>query len=222
MNRWLLLHGLPTGGRYWSRLQLPGTVSAPDLPGFGESRHQPVPVTMEGFLPALRPLAGVDTIVVGVDYGGVLAAALAAEGNAGKLVLMSTALGAAWLPSRWAARRPLASPLYRWSAGQAFLRAADPTGQLATAFPPDHGLPDRMITVARGLRVRDQRAMATRIRVPTLCLWGDDDRFLPPWAGRALARRLGADWVTLPGRHAIAWTAAGATAEVLTQWAGRD
>jgi len=222
VTRWLLIHGLPTGGRYWARMELHGEVVAPDLPGFGASRHLPVPQTVEGFLPALRPHAGPGTVVVGVDYGGVLAAALAAEGNAGKLVLMSTALGAAWLPSRWAARRPLAAPLYRWSSGQAFLRAADPTGQLAAAFPPDHGLPDRMITVARSLRVREQQQLAARIRVPTLCLWGDEDRFLPPWAGRALARRLRADWVTLPGRHAIAWTAAGATADVLTRWAGRD
>ncbi len=219
MNRWLLIHGLPTGGSFWSRLTLPGHVHAPDLPGFGRSRDQPVPTAVDGFLPPLRALAGPDVIVVGVDFGGVLAAALAAEGNAGGLVLMSTALGAAWLPSRWASRWPLSGPAYRWSAGQRFLRSADPG--LAGAFLPDHGLPDRMVRVARALRIRQLHAMRPQVRTPTLCLWGEDDPFLPAPLGARLARQLGADWQALPGRHALAWTHPGEVSAVLMAWAAR-
>lgn len=218
MRQWLLIHGLPTGGRYWSRLALPGDVHAPDLPGFGEARDQPVPTTIEGFLPALRERAGPGVTVVGVDFGGVLAAALAAEGHAGGLVLMSTALGAAWLPSRWGARWPLSEPLYRWSSGQRFLRAADPSGELAATFPADPGLADRMITVARALRVREQRRIRAQIRIPTLCLWGDADPFLPERLGRRLAHQLNAGWQTLPGRHAIAWTNPEAVTRALIGW----
>ena len=216
--RWLLIHGLPTAGRYWWRLTLPGEVNAPDLPGFGAAKEATLPSSVSGFLPSLRAFAGPDTTVVGVDFGGVLAAALAAEGNAGRLVLMSTALGAAWLPSRWAAHRPLAGPFYRWSAGQRFLRSADPSGDLAAAFPADEGLADRMIAVARSLRVREQWAYKADIRVPTLCLWGDSDPFLPPALGRRLAAQLGARWQTLPGRHGLAWTAPSEVSSVLTRW----
>jgi pimeloyl-ACP methyl ester carboxylesterase len=214
--RFLLLHGLPTGGRYWERLALPGRVQAPDLPGFGDAEGRRMPEDLEGFLAPLRGVAGPDVCVVGVDFGGVLAAALAAEGRAGRLVLMSTALGAAWLPSRWAAHRPFSWGAYDASGGQLFLRTADATGELARAFPRAPGVAGRMIAVARTLRVREQRRMRAAIRargVPTLCLWGREDRFLPPWVGRRLARQLGGAYADLPGAHALAWTGAAGVVE---------
>jgi pimeloyl-ACP methyl ester carboxylesterase len=217
--RFLLLHGLPTGGRYWARLTLPGRVEAPDLVGFGEAPEQRIPGNLDGFLGPLRGLAGPDVCVVGVDFGGVLAAALAAEGLAGRLVLMSTALGAAWLPSRWAAHRPLAWGAYHASGGQLFLRTADATGELARAFPRMPGVAGRMIAVARTLRVREQQHIRAAIRargVPTLCLWGREDRFLPPAVGRRLARQLGGFYADLPGAHALAWTAADEVVKTIT------
>jgi pimeloyl-ACP methyl ester carboxylesterase len=73
-----------------------------------------------------------------------------------------------------------------------------------------------MIAVARTLRVREQRRMRAAIRargVPTLCLWGREDRFLPPWVGRRLARQLGGAYADLPGAHALAWTGAAGVVE---------
>ena len=228
MKRWLLLHGVPTGGRYWSRLDLPGEVQAPHLPGLGPEwvgspEGGSYPFLAEQWVELVRPLAGEDVTVVGVDIGGVVAAQLAAEGRAGRLVLMSTALGGAWLPSRGASFEPLASPFYRWSAGQRFLRAADPTGELARTFPPDPGLADRMIGVARRLDIAEMRRTRERVAlrgVPSLCLWGASDRFFPPVLGKRLARQLKADWRLIPGHHAVAWTHAAQVSEELRAWAG--
>lgn len=218
--RFLFLHGLPSDRRYWGRLGLPG--AAPDLIGFGAAAAVPMPRDVEGFLAPLRGLAGPDVCVVGVDFGGVLAAALAAEGRAGRLVLMSTALGAAWLPSRWAAHRPLAWGAYHASGGQWFLRAADPSGALAAAFPRAPGVAGRMIAVARTLRVRPQRAWRAAIRargIPTLCVWGRDDRFLPPASGRRLCAQLGGTYVEVPGAHAAAWTHPAEVRAAIVGWA---
>ena len=252
--KWLLIHGVPTGPAFWSRLQLPGEVIAPECPGagsldpFGRLRKpdarcpsaverrfamdrgpEPPPPTLADLVAPLRAHAGPDVTVVGVDFGGILAAMLAAEGLAGRLVLMSTALGAAWLPSRIASYEPFVGPFYRRSAGQRFLRTADPSGDLARAFPPDDTLPARMIALARLLDVRPlhatRRALIAR-RVPTLCLWGDADPFFPPLLGRRLAQQLGAEWRTIPSvggrpaRHAVAWTQAGEVGEILRGWGG--
>lgn len=226
MKRWLLLHGVPTGGRYWSRLDLPGEVVAPNLPGLGPelagyAEGGPGPLRMEEYVALVRPQAGEDVTVVGVDFGGVVAAQLAAEGGAGRLVLMSTALGAAWLPSRWASYPPLSTPLYRWSAGQRFLGAADPSGELARAFPSDPGLADRMIGVARSLDIAEMRRARARVAargVPTLCLWGASDAFFPPILGKRLAHQLNADWRTIPGRHAVGWTHPAQVSAALRAW----
>ena len=218
--RWLLLHGVPTAGRYWSRLRLPGEVHAPDLPGFG-ARPDRVPSALWGFADDVAHLAGPDVTVVGVDFGGVIAAVLAARGLAGRLVLMSTALGAAWWPSRLASYPPFAAPFYRWSAGRRFLQAADPTGSLAAAFPPADGLADRMIRIARQLDVGELhriRGRAAGRAIPKLCLWGDADPFLPPRLGRRLAGQLGATSLTMPGRHAVAWTHPDEVSTLLRAW----
>lgn len=208
----VLVHGLPTDGRVWADVAaaLPGwECRLVDLPGYGASPDDGGGVREHAA--ALRAVVPPGAHLVGMDYGGLLAAQVAAGGGARSLTLLSTALSWGWLPSVVAAMPPLDRPFYRRHAGDLFLA----TGARRDALGPFGGggraRADRMARVARSLPRGWLPAAA--LRLPVLCLWGAEDRFLPPWMGRRLARALpDGRFEALPGRHLLPWDAPAAVA----------
>lgn len=205
-----MLHGLPTSGRLWDgvRRALPPQIEvlSPDLPGFGAAPALPDP-RPERYVEALLPLVNPDTHLVGHDYGGLLAAMIAARRPVRSLTLSSTALGLGWLPAVLTALPPFNSYFYRRHAGRRWLAlGVSPArrGALLDEYPGVE--PALMETIA--LRLPLWAGHRLRPAVPTLCLWGAQDVSVPVPYARLLAARLGAPLALLPGlRHYAMWEA---------------
>lgn len=212
----VLLHGLPTSHRIWDGVaaRLDGfRIVAPDLPGFGGTQDDgsTAPEQAEALVRALPRGAH----LVGMDYGGWLAAAVAPRVEARSLALMSTALSWGWLPSRLTALPPLHRVFYRAFAGDFFLRTGARRDALAAFGRGDRGRAERMRRLARTMTP----LCAHRLSLPVLCLWGREDRFLPPFVGRSIAASVpDGTWRELPGRHLLPWDAPDAVADELRRW----
>jgi pimeloyl-ACP methyl ester carboxylesterase len=219
----LLVHGVPTSGRLW-RDVIPllapmHRVIVPDLPGYGRSAAGAVDVdTVVDGLHAL----GVDRPhVVGQDWGGVLAAVYASRFPVRSLTLTSTWLGWGWLGAQVTALPGLELLFYRAFGGAFWLsRGVTPARREAflAEIPLRPGLAEQMRATARALPLR--RLATLTVDAPVLCLWGDQDRFVPPAAGRRLAARFGGRFETVPGRHFAPFDAPAAYANALIRsWA---
>lgn len=217
--RALLLHGVPTDGALWDgvRAELSGVVLAPDLPGFGDAPALALP-TPEAYVRALAPLIDADTHLVGHDYGGLIAAMLAERLPVRSLVLCSTALGPGWAPARLTARWPLNRFFYRRYAGRRWLAMGVSPDRAPALLARYAGAdPALMEAIARHIPL----APPPRPACPTLCLWGAEDRSMPVWQARLLARGLDAPLTLLPGlRHYAMWEDPVAFAAVLRRFWG--
>ena len=218
----LALHGVPTSPALWGLL--PCAVEAPTLAGLSDGA--PVPASLTGWLEALRPRVRPDTVLVGHDLGGVLAALLAVERPVRGLVLSGTSLS----PAYWALVRASAWPgleryFYRRHGGRKFL-----VGGLVPAlhddalrtFLPDvapDDLPARMRAIARLMRVPAD--LVDRLRatgVPIRMIWGRHDPWYPLPLARRLARQLGADLRVVEAGHLAPWEDPDGFAAALAGW----
>lgn len=218
----LALHGVPTSPALWGRL--PCAVEAPTLAGLSDGT--PVPASLAGWLEALRPRVRPDTVLVGHDLGGVLAALLAVEHPVRGLVLSGTSLS----PAYWALVRASSWPgleryFYRRHGGRKFL-----VGGLAPALHDDalqtflpglasDDLPARMRAVARLMRVpADLVARLCTRGVPIRLVWGRRDPWYPLPLARRLARQLGADLRVVEAGHLAPWEDPEGFAAALADW----
>lgn len=195
------IHGLPTSPRLWERL--PIEVIAPALRGVAtpEDRGD---WSLESFVAEVLPLVDGDTVLVGHDLGGVIAAMCASRRRPRALVLSGTALGPYWAAVRLTAWPVLQRYFYEKYAGRRFLAGSVGEGAraaVAAAFP---GLePARMRAIAR--EMRPPPGLARSLKVPVRLVWGRDDRWYPPAVARAVARGCGASITWLPAGHLCMW-----------------
>lgn len=212
----VLVHGLPTSHRVWAGVieRLDGVrVIAPDLPGFGDTPDDGATAVEQA--EALGAAIPADAHLVGMDYGGWLVARVAATRGARSLVLVSAALGWGWLPSKLTAFPPVDRLFYRAFAGDLFLRTGASRDALGAFGRGDRDRADRMRRLARTM----DRVPAGRLRMPVLCLWGDRDRFMPPWVGRRIAAAVpDGRFASLPGRHLLPWDEPAAVVGSLRAW----
>jgi pimeloyl-ACP methyl ester carboxylesterase len=220
----LLVHGIFAAAWVFEHAQrwlsVRGYTSyALDLRGRGASApvadvgRVPVAAYVEDALAATRAVigrhAGVAPILIGHSMGGLLAQKVAEAGLARALVLLCSApprgipvLGRTLLSKMIMPRYLLpllrSQPLMptRADADAMILNGVllhDRAGIFAK-LSPDSG------RAARELAFGAIRVDAGRIRCPVLSVVGLDDRFVPPSAGRATAKRYGATLVERPGR----------------------
>lgn len=208
----VLLHGIPTDARLWDgvRAELePGVpVFAPDLPGARGAPPLPRP-SLEAHADALvaaLDARGLDRPhLVGHDYGGLVALAVAARRSVGSLTLCSTTVGLGWLPARLTALPPWRALFYRRWEGRRWLALGVSPPRVEALLQTFPGAsPTYMEALARRIPLRAPSAPLGG--PPVTCLWGDADRSVPHRMGRALARRLGGELALLPGlRHYAMW-----------------
>jgi len=178
-------------------------IVAPHLPGFGEStggEHIDDVVDAVLFYQELLDDLGIaQTHVLGHSLGGMLAAELAAQNpqRVKKLVLVAPAgfwLDAHPIPDVFAAQLDE-------MAGLLFHDPNSPAAKLMTAIPEDFKLLEAMyvervkrLAIAskflwpvpdRGLNKR-----AYRISAPTLMVWGESDRLIPPVYAKEFTSRI--------------------------------
>jgi 3-oxoadipate enol-lactonase len=174
-----------------------------DLPGYGTAAEAPVPDTLAGFGEAVRTAIvdhmGGRTTVVGHSFGGYVALQLFADHPElfERLVFVSTRSGAdspEAREKRMATARRLADPREHldvdevaksllaersWAAGGpvvAVTRAIVASASNAAIIRTLTAIADRL----------DQAAVLPKIRVPTLVIWGENDRLIPPAQTREL------------------------------------
>jgi pimeloyl-ACP methyl ester carboxylesterase len=230
----VLLHGVPTDARLFSRLPalLPDrALLALDLPGYGGTAPLPIP-TLSAYTDWLTAaLSALDLTgplrLVGQDYGGLLAALHAAQHGAASLTLTSAPTGLLWLIPRLTALPGLHRYFYQHHGGGLYLHHGVCDGA-REAFLETFGgvvarpeLPGLMRQTAQHLSARTLWPLTRRLAgVDTLCLWGAADRFNPPATARWTAKRLSGRCVLVDGgRHYVPFGQAGAYAAVLSeQW----
>lgn len=216
MTRVVAVHGLPTGPALWARLPFP--VVAPALRGLAT----PGPRDdwgLDGFVEELLPLLDADTVLVGHDLGGVVAAMAATRVPVRELVLTGTALGPYWAPVRATAWPVLSRYFYERHGGRRFLAGAVSEAlrdEVLAAFPPVPDLPARMRAVAARMTPPPGLARALR-RVRVRLLWGAHDRWYPPVVARAVARGTGGRLTWVAGGHLCMWEEPRAYARALLE-----
>ncbi len=203
--RIVALHGVPTSPVLWSRLSMP--VEAPALRGLATDEDR-ADWSLDGFVDEVMPLLDADTVLVGHDLGGVVAAMATLRVRVRRLVLTGTALGPYWAPVRLTARAPLHRYFYDRYGGRRFLTGAvspDRVDEVLAAFPPVPDVSARMRTLARAMRPPPGLAKAVGARVPVSLVWGRADRWYPPAVARAVARGAGAEIAWVEGGHLCMW-----------------
>ena len=231
----VFLHGSPTCGALWDgvRARVTRRTAAPDLPGHGAT--PPLPLShhsvddhlswlgryrREAELPAWS-----DLHLVGTDYGALLAAELAVRHRVRSLTVVSGVLGLGWAPAKVTALPGLRIPFYRTYAGRRWMdRAAGPTHREAFVETvggalQDTGLARRMEQTALGIPLRTTATLPLRLRrsrVPTLLVWGTEDRNYSPRQARVLSTVLGTPlrWVSGAG-HALPFEQPGPLVQAL-------
>lgn len=197
----VLLHPFPVDHRFWNEvaqaLEARGhSVSAPDLPGFGDRAPEPG-WTMDAEADALAASVPEGAMVVGLSMGGYLALSLMAHhpDRVGSLVLADTrAEGEP--PEGLEARRAAADGL-RANGSAAFVEAFVPRAMwpgaaeaaiarltdLASAQSAEAMADATMAIAGRA----DHVALLPRIAVPTLVIVGEHDQITPPPLSTAMA-----------------------------------
>lgn len=197
----LALHGVPTSPALWDPLRAALSarggpdVEAPALTG-----------TLAEQVAALRPRVRPDTVLLGHDLGGVVAASLAVERPCAGVLLAGTALGPYWAMVRLTAAPGLWRYFYARHGGRRFVAGAVHSSRREAAlatFPGAEPLEMRRVALAMRPAPGLARRLGAARRVHLL--WGREDRWYPPAVGRALARATGAPLQLLPGGHFGPW-----------------
>jgi pimeloyl-ACP methyl ester carboxylesterase len=202
--RIVALHGVPTSPRLWERLPIP--VVAPALHGVATAGR--ASWSLDSFVADLLPILTPETVLVGHDLGGVVAAMAALRVRVREVILTGTALGPYWAMVRATAIPPLDRYFYRRYGGRRFLAGSVSGGRVAevlTAFPGAPDLPERMRILARHMRPPPDLARELGRRVPVRLVWGRRDRWYPPVVARALARATGAEIRWIEAGHLAMW-----------------
>lgn len=190
---------------------------APDLLGYGKSGDPTkgsygVADQARYVYQFLSSLGLRDVVLVGHDIGGGVAQALAAshpELVVG-LVLVDTVVEGNWpvMPVRAIGTRPFSyagAPLdlafgfkriLRWALRHTMHHPGRLTPQVLDAYAgafEGRGGTSQIARVARDLSARDTHGLTAKIAatgIPTLVVWGENDKFLDPESGRAMVREL--------------------------------
>ena len=216
----LFVHGYPLHRAMW-RPQLTGLsdafrISLLDLPGYGTAVDAPVPDTLAGFGDAVRATVEADfgghATIVGHSFGGYVALQLFQDHPElfDRLILVSTRSGpdsAEAREKRFAMTRRLADPnehldvddVAKTLLSEATWAEHGPVLEVVRAIvasAPNRTLVPTLTAIANR---SDLTPVLSKIRVPTLVLWGAGDRLIPPAQTQALATGIsGARGVEIP------------------------
>ena len=149
-----------------------------------------------------------DTILIGHDLGGVVAALAALQRPPRQVVLSGTALGPYWAMVRATAAPVLWRYFYQRHAGRRFVAGAvapERSAEALAAFPGAD--PSQMRAIALGKTPPPRLAQRLAAVCPVRLIWGRQDRWYPPWVARALSRATGAPITWIDAGHLAMWEA---------------
>ncbi len=244
----VLIHGFIVSHLEWDdvldRLATRFRVIAPDLPGFGESEKPSpsrYPYGVDAFAEAIADVMAAFDVgrahVMGHSMGGAVAITLAA--NHPEIVQRLVLVDPLVYPSRMATKAklvlyPVVGPLiFKQLYGRGMFRAyfrddvfgGSPAMNLARVdehYERFNSPAARESAYATLLTLEDRRSIVARlgrVRVPSLVIWGRDDRVLPVSHAARLAKDLGdARLEILPTGHSPAEESPDAFLGIVTEF----
>lgn len=223
----IFVHGLGGSWRNWleniPHFAENHRVIAPDLPGFGLSPAPPEPISMAGygdFLVRFADAVGLpgETVLVGHSMGGFISteAVIEAPHRFRRLVLVSAA-GVSFATMRDSRKAvigtlvrlmlPIANRRMEHNLGRKRLRTASFAGVIAHPNLIRRELlwelgeyavnSPSLIEAAYALAGYDTRERLAEIGVPTLIVWGEQDRLVPAGAAYEYERRIRGSQLTM-------------------------
>ncbi len=191
----LALHGVPTSPSLWSRLSI--SMETPRLSG-----------SLAEQVAAVLPLVSPETVLLGHDMGGVVAAIVALSARPRGVILSGTALGPYWKVVRATAWPGLWRYFYARHGGKHFVAGAVSPEHRAAALAEFPGAdPAVMRAIASSMcpppQLGQRLAAATRVEL----IWGRRDRWYPPLIAHRLQAVTGAPLAWVDGGHFSMWEA---------------
>jgi pimeloyl-ACP methyl ester carboxylesterase len=202
---WLALHGVPAGARAWDRLDFPMQIHSFRGLGTSEERED---WSLGAFVDEIAPLLGPDTVLLGHDFGGLVAAICALRFPLRGVVLTGTALGPWWSIARLGALPGPHFLFYELFGGRFFMRMGSTEGDLLQSFTSelaDPSIAGWMRKLGCEMRPPPQLAQSLSRRCPVHLIWGRSDRCYPPFVARAVARGTGGSVQWVDGGHYCMW-----------------
>jgi pimeloyl-ACP methyl ester carboxylesterase len=209
---WLGLHGVPAGPSVFERLP----VRTHRFLGVATKKDR-LRWDLDSFVDEVRGLYSSETILLGHDLGGVVAAMAACVQAPKAVVLSGTALGDWWLLTRLSASPVVHHFFYRTFKGSLFVRMGGGKGvarRFSSELEHSH-LPERMRRLAKEMRPPKDLIKQISTICPVFLVWGRREIFYPGFVAKRLSRQLHAPLYWIPGGHYCMWTHADAFAGVM-------
>ena len=202
LHDWLALPGIPAGSGAWEKLP----VRTLDFAGV-QDEHVRQDWQLESFVHEVLPHYGSDTVLIGHDLGGVVAAMSAVQKCPRAVVLTGTALGNWWFWTRLSAAPILNRFFYHTFKGTLFVRAGggSSTGQRFANQPHFHD-PSKMVTLAKHMNPPNDLVSRLKEVCPVYLIWGKQEVFYPRFLAKSLSTQLEASLYWNDGGHYCMWT----------------
>ena len=198
----LVLHGVPIARPAWQRISIPLQIH------LFRGLATPEPRTdwsLPSFVDEVLPKIDEQTILIGHDFGGVIAAMASIQKQPRALILTGTALGPWWLLTRMSALPILRYFFYDLFAGQLFVRLSNRTGS-QFELRPEVAIPNiaqRMRSLANNMS--PPKHLAQAIPCPLFLIWGTQDRWYPTRIAKAISQTTNAPITWLNAGHYAMW-----------------
>ena len=199
---WLALPGIPAGSGAWEKLPV-RTLDFEAVQDEGIRQDW----QLDTFVDEVLPHYDSDTILIGHDLGGVVAAMSAVQKRPKAVVLTGTALGNWWFWTRLSAAPILNKFFYHTFKGTLFVRAGGgaSTGQRFSNQPHFHD-PSKMMMLAKQMNPPSDLVSILKETCPVYIIWGKREVFYPGFLAKSLSRQLNAPLHWNDGGHYCMWT----------------
>ena len=202
MYDWLAFPGIPAGSGAWEKLP----VRTLDFSGIQDNETRKS-WGLDSFVDEVLPHYDNNTILVGHDLGGVVAAMSAVQKRPRAVVLTGTALGNWWFWTRLSAAPLLNRFFYHTFKGNLFVKVGGGQSTLHRfSNQPHFHDPSKMMTLAKHMKPPKNLALELATNCPVYLIWGRKEVFYPGFIAKRLSKALNAPLFWNDGGHYCMWT----------------
>ena len=200
MQDWLALPGVPAGSAVFEKIP----VRTHQFFGL-ETSSDRVSWHLDSFVEEVLPHYSEETILLGQDLGGLIAAMAVLKKPPKALVLTGTSVNAWWSLTRWSALPILHHFFYGSFQGRLFY-ALGQGAKIKKKLPLDANIrAKRMRILAQNIKPPSTLIQLLQNRCPIFMIWGTQDIVYPIHMGYWMAKRLNSPLFCIRGGHYCMW-----------------